>query len=141
MTSKANARLRETIQSIANSVVEASRGPFVHEFTLTFDAESDPVFPPLPDAGEDGDLTNYNDPHVYRVEAYVRDDGMGGTARRKPVRSHDPRDIEVTDVYRIDAGGSETLVPWRHWQDGEEGIIEAIVADLEHQYDGWDGGA
>ncbi len=141
MKPQANARLRETIQSIAKNVMESSRGPHKNEFTLTFDSESDPVFPALPDAGEEHDFTNYSEPHVYRVLAYVHDDGMGGTATRKPVRSHDPRDIEVTDVYRIDAGGSETIVPWRHWQPGEEGIADAIVADLEDQFDGWDGGA
>jgi len=111
----------------------------VHEFTLTFDPENDPVFPPMPDAGEDMDLTDYNDPHVYRVEAYVHDDRP--PAVRKPMRSHSPRDVEVVDVYRLDANGAETLIPHRHWADGEEGLQDAIVADLEHQYDGWDGGA
>ncbi len=104
------------------------------DFTLTFDSENDPVFPAMPDAGEDLDFTNHNAPHVYRVEAYVH------TERRRPRRDHDPRDIEVVSVFRLDDGGTESEVPYRVWREGEAGLADAIVKDLADQYDGWDRG-
>lgn len=114
-----------------------ANSPF--DVTLTFDTESDPVFPMPPDAGEDTDFTDHNLPHVYRVEGYLLDDSMNG--RRKPQRTHSTRDVEINAVHQIAPDGSESEVPWRHWQAGEEGIQAAVVADFEHQYDGWDGGA
>jgi len=111
--------------------------------TLTFDSENDPVFPSMPDAGENIDFTDHNAPHVYRVEFYLHNNR---DQRFQPKRNVSPQEIEIDEVYRIDDGGDETKVPFHIWQDGQHGtcesaLIDAIVIELADKYDDWDGGA
>lgn len=101
--------------------------------TLTWPADEDPVSPTeLPE-----DL-----PHVYDVtgEIYDLDDRGPGVVRR-PKRTHDESEIGIKRVARVEPDGSETEIHWCVWVDAEEALVAAVIADLEGQHDGWDGGA
>lgn len=106
------------------------------DYTIVFDSEDDPIFPPLPDAGEDIDFTNYDDPHVYRCVTYV-----DGHVPERGVPRFSNWDVEVTAVYRIDADGGETKLPYKVWIHAADEIAVAVMKKVEKAYWDSDGGA
>lgn len=107
----------------------ASKG----SYSVVFDPDTDPVFPPMPDAGEDIDFTDHK-PHVYRVEAYVN-----APAPARGVPNFARWDAEVVGLFRIDDDGGETDVPQHVWDHAVAELEAKVLEAVEEQY--WDSGA
>jgi len=97
--------------------------PHPRDYIIVFESYEDPITPPAHD--------DDSDERVYRCVTYV-----DGHVPERGVPRFANWEIEVVNIYRVDAAGNETKLPPRSWMHASDEIAAKVLKAVEQSY--WD---